>query len=229
MLHADLPPIVLTRPLRQSLGFDAELRARFGAGLDIVISPLTEIEVLPQPTALEEFDSLAFTSQNGVFAWQNWEIGSPKRAYCVGDKTASLAREAGLDAISAGGDIAALNALILQNPVGRLLHISGAEIAGSVPGATRLVAYRQVAVAATPQLNTCLSSEQALLVPLFSPKSAERFDQILSPSTKAQLHALCLSQNSAKKLTPSRFERIEIAQRPTAKAILDKMSEMFPP
>ena len=147
----------------------------------IIISPLIKIEMLPLRRSMDAYSGLIFTSENGVRALAKTWDGRDLPAYCVGDRTANAARAAGFKALSAGGAADDLVMMIEDAGVaGRLLHVRGEHSRGDI--ATRLkqkvdevVIYRQVAVPLTSESHSVLSGEQTVILPLFSPRTAQLF------------------------------------------------------
>ncbi len=229
--HPFLMRVLLTRPLAQSEGFAAQIRARYGEVVETAICPLVEIVFLPVEVDFSGFDAVVFTSQNGVAAYHR--LGGPARlsAYCVGDRTAQAARGLGMEAFSADGDVRALNALVAKKANGaKLAHLSGRDVAGKIDGnITRIEAYYQAPVEPSPALQALLAHDDTLIVPLFSAQGARRFGAAIGQGTRAGLHAICMSKAVADQLDPAQFKEIRHDGPPTAKGMLDKMSDFFPP
>lgn len=178
-----LPAILLTRPPEQSARFAQALLAEH-PGLRMVISPLLAPRHLSPALPDRAFTALILTSETGAEAARRIAAEGralPKTAFCVGERTASAARAAGFQAASADGDAEALLALILaRNPTPPLLHLHGREARGNL--AERLnsagietvsaVAYEQNLQPLTPEAAALLCSDQPVLAPVFSPRSA---------------------------------------------------------
>lgn len=222
--------LLLTRPAAQSRRFAGQVAARFGERFDCIPCPMVEIIDLPATAHFDAFDAVVFTSQNGVAAYKR--LGGPagKKAYCVGARTAEWALQLGLSAVSANGDLAALNALLAQDaPNARLLHLSGEDVAGAVTGnVTRVIAYRQAALPLTPQARALLEGAEPPVVCLFSAKAAAVFGAALPSKVTAPLIALCLSQAVADALPKGRFAEAVVPDAPSVSSLMDKMSDMFP-
>lgn len=175
------PAILLTRPEAQSARLAESLRARH-PGLTIVISPLLVPRFL-RPEIPAGAQTLILTSETGAQAARQiaaLQGGLPKQAFCVGDRTAQVAREAGFEATSAEGDAQALLALIqAQNPTPPLLHLHGRETRGDL--AKRLnsagietfsvLAYEQNLQPLTPEAVALLQGSAPVIAPIFSPRS----------------------------------------------------------
>ena len=192
--------VLITRPLAQGKAFANALAGTHGGPVQTVISPL--IEVAPVHVALDMSDvaHVVFTSVNGV--QQARRLGLPKTAtaWCVGAKTADAARLAGFVAHPAGGNSETLVRLIVAaQPQGRMVHIRGRHTAGDLIGGLAaagiicdpVLAYDQVAVAPTQAAIELLCGIKPVIVPLFSPRSADLFSQI--GDFRAPLHLVMIS------------------------------------
>lgn len=169
------PTILLTRPAAQS--------TRFAKGLDadVVISPLIApvFPTVDLPTG--DWAAVILTSETGAEAAGRMRDRLPDLAFCVGQRTAEVARKAGFATRSADGDAEALLALILSTGIAPLLHLRGREARGDL--AERLsakgmrcdgvVVYAQEAQPLTAQAIDLLRGDKPVIVPLFSPRTAE--------------------------------------------------------
>jgi uroporphyrinogen-III synthase len=100
-----------------------------------IVEPVFAVEAIS--AELPPFDALAFTSANGVRAFARLNIRRDAPVFCVGDRTAEEARQAGFSRVqSADGDVAALAALIEARlpPGGRILHTGNEESRGDLAG-----------------------------------------------------------------------------------------------
>ena len=174
------PTVLLTRPAAQSASFAQSLLAQVG-GLRVVVSPLmaTVFHAVTLPEG--PLQGVILTSQTGAAAAGRLRAQLPDLAYCVGDRTAQVARQAGFRVQSAQGDAEALLALILREKPQALIHLRGREARGDL--AQRLsaagvftqerVVYAQDAQPLSDEAVAVLSGKAPVLVPLFSPRSAE--------------------------------------------------------
>ena len=169
------PILLLTRPEAAARRFVAQL----GLGVEVLIAPLLRIDQLDVDPAVAGLAGIILTSENGAVAAGRLP-GLPQRAWCVGDRTAEAAGEAGFDPISARGDADALVALILSGgETGPLLHIRGEHARGDVAGRlnaagvmTRdVVAYRQTSQPLSPGALAVLAGNRPVILPLFSPRT----------------------------------------------------------
>lgn len=221
--------VLLTRPAAQSRAFAAALQARFGPGLDVIESPLLRIDMLSPAVDFSRYDGLVFTSQNGVAAFAHLHGPSGMTAFCVGERTADAAREAGLLAVSANGDVEALNALLAREATGqRLLHLRGAHVAGMLRGEVEaLVAYEQRPVALSDVARAAISDQEPMAVPLFSPRTARHFAAQFDGERRENLHLVCLSTAVAALAQGQNFGSVTICDLPTAAAMMARLDGLL--
>lgn len=139
------------------------------------------MKIVPVDIALDAPPAgLVLTSANGADAAGRAGLPRGMTAWCVGDRTAKAAQDAGFDTISAKGDSSDLVQHILtQMPKGPLLHLHGAHKTGDVADSLTKggvpcfgrVGYRQTAHDLTDQAKAVLLSGNPLIVPLFSPRT----------------------------------------------------------
>lgn len=173
------PRLLLTRPLAAARRFLSACEAAAERPISAILSPVLAIR--PIEVALDGRPAaLILTSETG--ATRAAELGlAGLSAWCVGPRTAEVARAGDLHAIEAGPDVEGLlAALLAARPQGPLLHLRGEHARGDL--ATRLraaglladevVAYRQEALLPTPEAREALEGTEPLVTPLFSPRSA---------------------------------------------------------
>lgn len=227
--HAMRPTILLTRPEKSAARFTTQLRERLGRDVGIITSPLLEIRGLGGLDNIRDFAGLIFTSANAV------PFGaSGMRCYAVGDATAQAAEAAGMTAISAGSNADGLIRRILADrEPGPLLHIRGEHSRGNVAvrltemgcPTTDVIAYRQVAQALTTSARNALTSNSPVIVPIFSPRTAEIFDAQWSGD--GDVRVIALSPAVAEKFENIPSDRMTVAKEPTAQAMLDAIERLM--
>ncbi|MBA3911201.1 MAG: uroporphyrinogen-III synthase [Rhodobacter sp.] len=232
----DPVPVLLTRPKAQSQVFARALAARFGDRVQPVITPLMAPVFLTPDLPEGPHAAVIFTSATGVVAAVRLGADLPKRAYCVGRQTAARARKAGFQALSAEGDADALVAAVqADRPSGQVLHLRGEDTRGDV--AERLnsagiethsvVIYRQEPQAMTPEALDLLASATAVIVPLFSPRTAAVFRGAMPKGSRARLRIAAISAAVAKAAEGLALEAIEVASHPDAEAMLDAVERLL--
>lgn len=203
-------------------------REELGAGPQIIQSPLLKIELLPIEQDVSKYQALIFTSENGVRAYvkSQGQVGLP--AFCVGQRTTKAATDAGLKALSANGTADELVALVQgAEPDGPILHIRGEHTRGNI--AQRIdaqvdeaVAYRQAPVNLTDEAQSGLQGDRAVILPLFSPRTAQLFFKLVTKSN-AQLHVVAISEAVKEAIlgsNPPENMVISVADTPDAAAML---------
>lgn len=219
------PTVILTRPKAQSERFADELIAQWGGALAIIHAPL--IKIVPVAASCAKPDGVIFTSANGVSAAKR--LGLPKglAAWCVGSKTAELARAAGFVPTTGPGDAAGLvSTIIAAKPSGKFAHIRGKHARGDVSARLNaagircedVVAYDQVALSLTSEAKSVLSAQQSVIFPLFSPRTASILNN--AGPFVAEVHIVALSEVVRQAVAPEMSQQITLATAPNGKAML---------
>jgi uroporphyrinogen-III synthase len=225
-------PVLLTRPEAAGDRFAAELAAAFGDRVAVLSSPLLQ-PLLLRP-ALPDAAALVLTSETGVRAAAGYGAGLPRRAYCVGRRTADAASAAGFQAISADGDADALVALILRSGErGPLLHLHGRDTRGDVVPrlaaaglpATGAVVYAQDPCPLTPAARALLDGAGPVVVPLFSPRTAQLF--AATAPHRAALWVAALSPAVAAALGSLPVARLAVADAPDAGSLIAALGPLI--
>ncbi len=225
MARQSHPIILLTRPLAQSQRFADQI----GGAL---ISPLMRPEFLSPDLPLGDFAAVVLTSETGAEAAGRISAAGnalPKRAFCVGNRTAEVARAAGFTASSAAGAADDLLAhTIAVAPVGRLLLLRGQDSVGDLERrlvlagieTVSLVVYRQIAQSLTDEAIAVLQDPRPVILPIFSPRSARLLaDELRRIAAKAPIWLAALSPAVAEAFDfPTVYT--EIAPRPDSDAML---------
>lgn len=219
------PTILLTRPLAQSQRFAALLAAV--TDVPVLIAPLMETVFLQVTLPARSPSAIILTSEAGARAATRLKDRLPNRAWCVGDRTAEVARQAGFAAQSAQGDAAALVAAILRaHEVGPLLHLRGAATRGEVANlltkggivTDEVVVYDQQEQPLSPEAWRLIRSGRPVIVPLFSPRSAAIFARQVGRC--ASLWLAAFSPAVAAELGQIGAAGLETADRPDAQGML---------
>lgn len=225
------PTLILTRPRAQSEHFAALCQDRFGPDLDIVIAPVLDIPLRPVTTAIPADAMLIFSSANAVSAFALRNKGQGRRAYCVGDRTASAAEDAGFDAVSVAGDAEALIArLLADRPAAPLVYLHGDVVHTGIAAALRAeglpvtaeAVYAQVMRTLSDRARAVLQGNAPVVLPVFSPRSAQTLSaQVITATAPLQIAAL--SHNVAD-AWDAPYSALAIASKPNATAMLDVLT-----
>ncbi len=232
------PPFafLLTRPAPASARFAAALRDSFGPDARIVVSPLMQPVFLHPPLPSGAFDALILTSETGAEAARRLSAergGLPVAAYCVGDRTAAAATAAGFRATSAQGNAKALTRIIrIMEPKGRFLHLRGRDTVGDIVQQLDLdgimardaVVYEQVPQPPSSDALAVLQGSHPVVLPLFSPRSADLVAAI--GPVRAPLWVAALSEAVAERARGLSPARLVIADRPDATAMLQAVESL---
>lgn len=216
--------LLMTRPLQSAKQFVAQLPAAARARITPIYSPLIAIE--PTVSALDFGDArgLIFTSANGVRVAAGLTDLRNLRCYCVGKATTLAARQAGWQAKYTGKNSDTLIRTLHQTqPATPLLHLRGTHARGAV--AARLTAlgcatadqviYDQPLLGFNDKARQALAGDAPILVPLFSPRTARHFANIVT--TRAPLLLAGLSDAVAEPVKALNYNKLCVAQQPDTK------------
>ena len=173
------PLCLLTRPEAQSRAFAAGL-----PGIEVLIAPI--LRIVPRdfdPAPIARAPGLIFTSVNAVpFAGP----GAGRRALCVGPQTGAAARAAGFAVTEGPGDAEGMLPLL----AGRedWLHLHGRHRARELP-VPGLAVYDQVPQPLGEDARAVLAGTRPLILPLFSPRSAELLSEAMGAAAAAPIAA----------------------------------------
>jgi uroporphyrinogen-III synthase len=229
-------PVLITRPQAEAEALAKALAARFGARVRPVVTPLISPRFLTPVIPDQPYAAVIFTSAQAVPAANRLSIKLPKLAWCVGRKTAAVARAAGFDAQSADGDVEALAKALLDNPPhGGVLYLRGVDTNGNLLeklrsfglNADEAVVYTQEPQALSDEASALLSSEVDLIVPLFSPRTATLFRAAVPPIIVARLHLAAMSAAVAAGVADLPLCAKVIARRPDLDNMLDAVETLL--
>lgn len=232
-------PILVTRPEPQGQRFARALVERFGEFVQPMLCPLIMPAYFSPPLPKGPFGALILTSETAsIAAGRLAQAGAdvPKLAFCVGDRTAKVAEQHGFKAISAQGDATALIDLVVRHPeAGPFLHLRGRDSRGDVVGHLRAaklfaadaVVYEQQEQPLSEKVWDVLREEGPVLVPLFSPRTAELFvNQINGRSFSSSLVCVTISSAVAEMLVDLPC-RVEIAKEPTQDSVMNALDKLI--
>lgn len=228
--------ILITRPAEDARELSQKLEAM---GHAVITAPLLKILYADGPEiSLDGVQAVLATSANGVRAIARRTARRDVPLFAVGPQTESEAREAGFAHLrNADGDAMALARATAQwaRPEnGALLHAAGAEAPKLLAQALekqgftvrREVLYEARAAASLPDSAAeALRGDMLDAVMHFSPRVAATFSDCVMAGGLAghckRLIAICISEATAKALSPLHFREMRIAKRPNQQALLE--------
>lgn len=223
--------VILTRPLKQARAFATELEAAAPGRFDIMTAPLLEICPVSASVDPAVAQAVLFTSVNGVEQAIAQFSDLPGKALCVGDKCARAAQSLGFSALSAAGavsDLIALAAREYRTEAPPMLHLRGRHSTGDLAQTLTLrglpteqaVIYDQHALP-FPEDMRAKCAGRAVILPIFSPRTAVILAQQTAGWDLSLATAICLSPGVARKLENWNPDQIVTVQNPTAQEMLN--------
>ncbi|MFT7596653.1 MAG: uroporphyrinogen-III synthase [Paracoccaceae bacterium] len=213
--------LLLTRPRAASERFSTTLPRTLLSRLTIVNSPLIRIVKTAGDIDFGDARGLIFSSSNGVAIAARLSSRRDLPCFCVGQATTDAARQAGWQADCAGATSDALvSSLVETQPATPLLHIRGTHSRGHI--VARLMAqkcparaqsvYEQRLEPLTEQAQQVLAGSDAVIAPLFSPRTARQFAN--QHKGQAPLYLAALSEAVAEPLKSLKYIKLAIADHP---------------
>jgi uroporphyrinogen-III synthase len=225
----DAPTLLLTRPERAAQEVLRALPDGVEARFRVIISPLFEYAPVNHAPVDRDAD-VVLTSAAAV---PHAGPGAGRTAWCVGDRTALAAQEAGFETRNARGDAEALVALILaERPAGRMVHVRGADSRGQirarltaagVPCEERVV-YAKVPRDLIPSARAALMGRATVVLPLFSPETARILSQ-QGPFSAPRV-VVAMSEAVAEAARPLGADRVAVAQTPDLAGMVQGVAKL---
>lgn len=227
--------ILVTRPAAQAAETAAALRA---CGHEVLVDPL--LTIVPRPAGLPPLEAVAAILVTSVNGAQALAAATPRRDFAmvaVGPRTAAELAAAGFGrVIEAGGDARALLALVRARfapGAGRLVHVSGADVAADIAAelapdgydVARAVLYEARAADRLDPATVLALKEARLDAALFfSPRTAALFARLSHREGVAGsvtgVRACCLSAAVAAEVRALPWAALHVAAAPTAQSLL---------
>jgi uroporphyrinogen-III synthase len=228
--------ILITRPAEDARELSHKLEAM---GHRIVTTPLLKILYADGPEiSLDGVQAILATSANGVRAVAKRTTRRDVPVFAVGPQTEAEARGDGFANVrSADGDgmaLARATMMWAKPENGILLHAAGAEAPKLLVNeltengftVRREVLYEARAAASLPDAAAeALKADTLDAVMHFSPRAAAIFSDCVRAERLAghckRLICLCISEATAKALSPLHFREMRVARRPNQQALLE--------
>ena len=226
-MSGETPIVIVTRPEAQANAFREELVARLADRMRCVVSPVLKFVTLPLTIDTAPYQTFIFTSANGVRSLPENPALAGRTAYCVGERTATVAEDAGFVSVTGTGNADDLADLILKDhPPGPWLHVSGEHTRGNLADRLRsqghktdqAIVYRQDPVPLSREAMDLISTRRVIL-PVFSPRSSELLSGMI-PKEAPEPDVAAISSAAAQSWHGP-VRRLAIAAQPNSDAMLD--------
>lgn len=180
--------ILLTRPLDDAIEIEKKLH------VPVVKAPLLQVELIPQKTDsfAAHYTSLIVTSARSLLIFSEVPSFLKKPIWCVGNKTATMAKKLGFETIySAKNSAEELCQMIMEktkSEAEKFLHICGETLHYDIVEnlqkngyqAEKCVLYKTIPITYfSEEILKLFFSHQISIIPMFSRKTAETLAKVL--------------------------------------------------
>ncbi|MDO6730629.1 uroporphyrinogen-III synthase [Marinovum sp. 2_MG-2023] len=224
------PALLLTRPHADAARFLSVLQGMMTPGR-VVIAPVLDIAPIGGQAPIPDATAVIFTSANAVAAYAG---SSDRLAYCLGARTTKAAENRGFAAKMVGVDADSLvKELLRLGPVGPVLHLRGRHTRGDVAARLRdgglnaqdAVVYEQRRRDLTAEARQLLNGDQSVILPLFSPRSA---DIVAAQGPfAAPICVVAISEAVAEHAAAMRPRRMAVAEQPDLISVCAAVAALF--
>jgi uroporphyrinogen-III synthase len=220
--HMEKPVLLLTRPRESAQRFLSRLDQGVLANARVVTSPLIEIVPTGAPTSLAGHSGAIFTSAHAPPLVLQ---GEGKSAFCVGQRTARAAQAQGWN-VKCIAETAEDLIPMMSGVRGPLVHFAGTHRRGEI--SERLtdagvetdvkVVYDQPAQKLSDVALHLLQTDAPIVVPFFSPRSAEIF--VRQAQAVENIYIIAMSSAVAEKFDTFLPKDLKISPTPTREDML---------
>ena len=227
------PTLLLTRPQKDAQAFAQEVLSHQPAA-QILISPVLTITPIGTLPDLSAYAAVVFTSRHAVACFAHAHIPKKMTCFAVGEATAEAAKKLGFLVISSAGAAQDLILLVQKTgAAGPLIHPHGQHARGQIAAiltkkgipCAECVIYDQIETPLSVQARALLTQPQALLVPVFSPRSA-RLLQRYGPLPNGS-EIIAISQTVAACFSTQPHIKTTVACHPNRGAMLKAVLRQF--
>jgi len=214
--------LLMTRPLEASQRFVAHLPPDVKAQFEVIYAPLMQIRPLKAGIDLQRYGAVIFTSANGVASAGSAPVAMS--AFCVGQRTTAAAEQAGWQAQFCGGSAAELVIYLCKvRPAAPLLHLHGRHTRGEIAQTLTAaglpcdgqVIYEQQLLSPSDKMKQKIIEQNAVIVPLFSPRTARHFASL--GLDQVNLSLIALSQAVAAEVKGLHYKDLQVSKTPDAR------------
>jgi len=227
------PTLLLTRPQKDAQAFAQEVLSHQPAA-QILISPVLTITPIGTLPDLSAYAAVVFTSRHAVACFAHAHIPKKMTCFAVGEATAEAAKKLGFLVINSAGAAQDLILLVQKTgAAGPLIHPHGQHARGQIAAiltkkgipCAECVIYDQIETPLSVQARALLTQPQALLVPVFSPRSA-RLLQRYGPLPNGS-EIIAISQTVAACFSTQAHIKTTVACHPNRGAMLKAVLRRF--
>lgn len=224
--------VLLTRAAQDNPRIAAKLAAQ---GIDCLTWPLARVVLLPDAVDIPDgTDALIFTSANAVKSLLAAGLVPALPAICVGERTAEMARTAGInDVVTAGGTAGDIITLVQGLPLRQLLYLRAETVSRDLKAGLALsgiTVHERIVYRAEPggppdsEVAEALDEGRISVVTIWSRQNATLLVEHMRENTHwhmGRTDLVAISENAAKPLGMAGFRRILTASRPDADAMVE--------
>jgi uroporphyrinogen-III synthase len=227
------PTLLLTRPQKDAQAFAQEVLSHQPAA-QILISPVLTITPIGALPDLSAYAAVVFTSRHAVACFAHAHIPKKMTCFAVGEATAEAAKKLGFSVINSAGAAQDLILLVQKTgAAGPLIHPHGQHARDQIAApltkkgipCAECVIYDQIETPLSVQARALLTQPQALLVPVFSPRSA-RLLQRYGPLPNGS-EIIAISQTVAACFSTQPHIKTTVACHPNRGAMLKAVLRRF--
>ena len=227
------PTLLLTRPQKDAQAFAQEVLSHQPVA-QILISPVLTITPIGTLPDLSAYAAVVFTSRHAVACFAHAHIPKKMTCFAVGEATAEVAKKLGFLVISSAGAAQDLILLVQKTgAAGPVIHPHGQHARGQIAATltkkgipcAECVIYDQIETPLSIQARALLTQPQALLVPVFSPRSA-RLLQRYGPLPNGS-EIIAISQTVAACFSTQPHIKTTVACHPNRGAMLKAVLRRF--
>ena len=227
------PTLLLTRPQKDAQAFAQEILSHQPTA-QILISPILTITPIGTLPDLSAYAAVVFTSRHAVACFAHAHIPKKMTCFAVGEATAEAAKKLGFLVINSAGAAQDLILLVQKTgAAGPLIHPHGQHARGQIAAiltkkgipCAECVIYDQIETPLSVQARALLTQPQALLVPVFSPRSA-RLLQRYGPLPNGS-EIIAISQTVAACFSTQPHIKTTVACHPNRGAMLKAVLRRF--
>ena len=220
--------VLITRPQPQADRLAKALRVGMPQEVSIVVSPLMQMKVLAVDLPKGPYGAVILTSEAGAMAAAGLRADLPDLVHCVGPRTAGAAQAAGF----AIGEVAPTAAELLPRLMaighaGRMIYLHGRNVSVRLDqaldkagiGADALAVYAQERGRLSAVAIDLLMAKTAVLVPLYSRRSAELFFAECPADTMAEIWPCVIAPGVLAAVPERHLKRALVADTPDGAAM----------